>query len=151
VQPDDRDRISRQALETPDGSDADASASDAAAPEACAHAICVTGTALVAACDPCTKSLCALDPYCCQAAWDTTCVGEVKSICGQSCSAPPPVAADAGASSCVHSTCATGVALSSTCESCATSLCAQDPYCCTVQWDATCVGEVKSICKKACN
>lgn len=117
---------------------------------ACAHPICAPGVALAATCDPCATNVCALDPYCCQATWDTTCVGEVTSICGQSCTAPPP-SNDAGASTCAHPVCATGAALVSSCEPCATSLCAQDPYCCAVEWDATCVGEVTAICGKACN
>lgn len=116
--------------------------------DGCAHGICATGIALVATCDPCTVSLCARDPYCCTTAWDATCVGEVTSICGQSCTAPPPV--DAGASTCSHPVCATGPALTPTCDSCATALCLQDPYCCTTAWDTTCVGEVTAICGTSC-
>jgi hypothetical protein len=116
---------------------------------ACTHALCATGTALAPPCDPCATALCALDPYCCTTAWDATCVGEVSSICGASCSAPP-TGGDAGASTCAHPVCATGAPLASACESCATTLCAQDPYCCAVSWDATCVGEVGAICGQAC-
>lgn len=117
----------------------------------CAHALCVTGVALSSTCDPCSASLCAQDPYCCSTTWDATCVGEVGSICGQSCNslAAPPV--DASASVCEHPVCSTGGALASSCEPCATQLCALDPYCCSVTWDATCVGEVSSICGKSCN
>lgn len=127
-------------------------AEDAGIPTAaaCAHAPCATGVALSATCDPCTTQLCAQDPYCCSTTWDATCVGEVTSICGQSCTAPPPPP-DAGASTCAHPVCATGGALASGCEPCATQLCAQDPYCCAVTWDATCVSEVGSICGKTCN
>jgi len=121
------------------------------APNACLHPICATGGPLVAACDPCATSLCALDPYCCLSAWDATCVGEVASICGQSCTAPPPPPTDGGVSTCTHPVCATGAPLVSSCEPCATKLCAQDPYCCAVDWDATCVGEVSSICMLVCN
>jgi hypothetical protein len=117
---------------------------------ACSHAICATGIGLLAACDPCATQLCAQDPYCCSTAWDATCVGEVASICGKSCTAQPP-GGDAGASTCGHPVCATGAALDATCESCATQLCAQDPYCCSTTWDATCVSEVASICGKSCN
>lgn len=125
----------------------DAGADASAAP--CAHTICTTGIALVATCDPCTTNLCAQDPYCCEAAWDETCVGEVSSICGQSCTAPPP-RVDAGASTCAHSLCATGTALTKSCDACATSLCTVDPYCCDVFWDTTCVGEVGSVCAQSC-
>jgi len=117
----------------------------------CAHPICAVGAPLAASCDPCATNLCALDPYCCGMAWDATCVGEVKSICGQSCTAPPSSPSDGGASTCQHPVCATGGPLASGCESCATTLCTQDPYCCAVEWDATCVGEVKTVCSKVCN
>jgi hypothetical protein len=114
----------------------------------CEHALCAAGGPLEAACDPCAVALCGLDPYCCSVAWDGTCVGEVTSICGQSCSAPPP---DTGPSTCAHPVCAAGAPLVSGCEPCAAQLCAQDPYCCTVAWDGTCVNEVASICGTACN
>jgi hypothetical protein len=138
--PEERAASSEQRLDvTPDGGAA-----------ACTHGICATGQALVATCDPCTTQLCAQDPYCCTTSWDATCVGEVGSICGQSCAAPPG-REDAGPSTCVHPVCATGPALGNTCDACATKLCAQDPYCCAVSWDATCVGEVTSICGQTCN
>jgi len=117
--------------------------------DACAHSLCATGTSLTATCDLCATTLCAADPYCCASAWDATCVGEVASICNQSCTAPP-ADVDAGSSTCAHSLCATGVALPSTCDACATQVCAQDLYCCTAAWDATCVGEVSSICGQTC-
>jgi hypothetical protein len=115
----------------------------------CSHAICSAGEPLVAACDPCATLLCASDPYCCSDSWDATCVGEVGSICGQTCGAPPPPA-DAGPSTCAHPTCAAGSALVSGCDTCVTQLCAQDPYCCASEWDATCVAEVTSICGQTC-
>lgn len=118
---------------------------------ACSHAPCATGEALSAKCDPCTTKLCAQDPYCCTTAWDATCVGEVGSICAKSCTAGSTPGADAGASTCAHAVCATGGALASGCETCVTQLCAQDPYCCAVTWDATCVSEVGSICAVTCN
>lgn len=117
---------------------------------ACAHALCAAGDALQTTCDPCAAQLCAQDPYCCNTSWDATCVGEVTSICGKSC-APEPVETDAGPSTCAHELCATGAALTSGCAPCTTQLCAQDPYCCAVDWDATCVGEVTSICGLSCN
>lgn len=114
------------------------------------HGLCATGEPLSATCDPCATILCAQDPYCCAVSWDATCVGEVGSICGKSC-APEPHESDAGPSTCAHPLCATGAPLASACEPCATQLCAQDPYCCAIGWDATCVGEVGAICGEACN
>lgn len=117
----------------------------------CEHAICATGVALMTDCDPCVTSLCAQDPYCCGVAWDATCVGEVTAICGQSCTPAEPPPTDPNGSTCSHPICATGPALETSCEPCVASLCAQDPYCCGVTWDATCVGEVTSICGQSCN
>jgi pseudolysin/vibriolysin len=51
----------------------------------CAHAICSTGAKLTSGCDPCVTSICARDGYCCSTQWDSICVGEVKSICGETC------------------------------------------------------------------
>ncbi|MDB4934453.1 MAG: uncharacterized protein JWP87_1425 [Labilithrix sp.] len=64
----------------------------------------------------------------------------------------PSLAGDAGdaGDACAHAICATGQGLTATCDPCATTLCAQDPYCCTTSWDATCVSEVASICGKSC-
>ncbi len=53
---------------------------------ACAHDKCTAGGKLDADCDdPCVAQVCAEDPYCCNNAWDSICVGEVASICGDSC------------------------------------------------------------------
>jgi hypothetical protein len=49
------------------------------------HGLCNPGTALALAADPCVGNVCAADPYCCQAQWDTICVGEVPTYCGRSC------------------------------------------------------------------
>ncbi|MFI5299908.1 MAG: hypothetical protein ACHREM_17610 [Polyangiales bacterium] len=51
----------------------------------CSHAICGTGKRLTKACDPCATEICAKDPYCCSTKWDSICVGEVSSICGEGC------------------------------------------------------------------
>ncbi len=51
----------------------------------CTHPICTAGVKLTKACDPCAASICAADPYCCGTKWDSICVGEVASVCGQIC------------------------------------------------------------------
>lgn len=120
---------------------------------ACDHAVCATGAKLDSTCDPCATKLCAADPYCCGVEWDATCVGEVTSICGQSCTITPTAGdTDGGDASaaCAHPICASGGALDAACDPCATKLCAADPYCCGVAWDATCVGEVTAICGLSC-
>jgi hypothetical protein len=52
--------------------------------------------------------------------------------------------------SCAHPLCASGTRLSSSCDPCATKICAADSYCCTNAWDDICVGEVTSICGATC-
>ncbi|KAI9324966.1 hypothetical protein DFJ73DRAFT_914527 [Zopfochytrium polystomum] len=52
---------------------------------ACAHSICSTGVALKSACDPCAAKVIAADSFCGSSSWDSTCVSEVKSVCGQTC------------------------------------------------------------------
>jgi hypothetical protein len=51
----------------------------------CAHSPCVTGGKLNPNCDPCVAQVCATDSFCCSVQWDSSCKGEVTSICGQSC------------------------------------------------------------------
>jgi hypothetical protein len=51
----------------------------------CTHPICSTGGKLVSDCDPCVTQICGQDSYCCSTLWDSICVGEVGSICGQTC------------------------------------------------------------------
>jgi len=33
----------------------------------------------------CAQQICGVDPYCCNTAWDSICVGEVASVCGLAC------------------------------------------------------------------
>ncbi|HEU4536050.1 MAG TPA: hypothetical protein VFS00_18125 [Polyangiaceae bacterium] len=60
---------------------------------ACGHTLCSDGPPLQAGCDAppasssCVASVCAVDPYCCNVAWDRLCVDEVTSACGKSCDA----------------------------------------------------------------
>jgi hypothetical protein len=51
----------------------------------CAHDLCSQGSTLEATCDSCVADVCAADSYCCDTAWDNICVGQVESICGQTC------------------------------------------------------------------
>ena len=54
-------------------------------PPSCIHGICTTGGALTSGCDPCATQICAADSFCCTNSWDSICVGEVSSVCHQSC------------------------------------------------------------------
>jgi hypothetical protein len=119
----------------------------------CSHSICSTGIKLVSGCDPCATKICAADSYCCSTAWDSICEGEVASVCGQSCSGGGTGGGGGGTgggSTCSHPICSTGTKLTSSCDPCATEICAADSYCCNIKWDSICVGEVASICGETC-
>jgi hypothetical protein len=123
----------------------------------CSHPICSSGGALTSGCDPCATQICASDPYCCSTLWDNICVGEVSSICGQSCTgggSPDAGVADSGTGggggTCSHPICTTGKHLTPTCDTCAGEICAVDPYCCAVKWDSICKSEVGSVCGQSC-
>lgn len=60
-------------------------AADLAMASSCAHPICATGVKLVSSCDPCATKVCTKDSYCCATSWNSICVGEVGSVCGQTC------------------------------------------------------------------
>ncbi len=51
----------------------------------CSHAICTTGIKLVSSCDSCVTQVCNKDSWCCTHSWDSACVAEVGTICGESC------------------------------------------------------------------
>jgi hypothetical protein len=77
----------------------------------CAHPICSTGTKLTSGCDPCVTNICSSDSFCCSSSWDSTCVGEVASICNISCSCTPQCSGkQCGSDGCggTCGTCATG-------------------------------------------
>src|SRR5262249_27403061 len=101
-------------------------------------------------------------------------VGEVGSICAQTCggggsgrsggaggSGGTGGVAGAGGSggtggsrgsngSCSHAICSSGSKPVSRCNARATTICAQDPYCCNTKWDNQCVSEVGSMCGQTC-
>jgi hypothetical protein len=61
---------------------------------------------------------------------------------------PPPPETDPP--SCSHDSCLEGDKLVSSCDPCVQQICAQDPYCCSTQWDGQCVSEVDSVCGNTC-
>lgn len=97
----------------------------------CAHDLCSIGEALATGCDPCVDQICAVDSFCCQGTWDSMCMEEVGSICGQPC----PIA-------CGNSLCEAG-------EDCST--CSQDCGACPTCGDNICQwGEDCSTCSQDC-
>jgi hypothetical protein len=51
----------------------------------CKHNECNAGTKLASGCDTCVTDICSVDSYCCKVTWDSICVGEVGSVCGEAC------------------------------------------------------------------
>jgi len=51
----------------------------------CGHLLCDQGVALDAGCDACVQAVCNVDSFCCTNSWDSICVNEVTTICGQTC------------------------------------------------------------------
>ncbi|HKQ97669.1 MAG TPA: hypothetical protein VJV75_07335 [Candidatus Polarisedimenticolia bacterium] len=57
----------------------------------CAHGVCDDSGPLTPGCDvpplavSCTAAICAVDPKCCQQAWNQACIAKVASVCHASC------------------------------------------------------------------
>jgi hypothetical protein len=107
----------------------------------CAHDECTEGASLTTGCSSCVTTVCNADSFCCDNQWDSQCVDKAEQLCNKQCQ---------GGGTCAHDVCDAGPALSDTCSSCATSVCAYDPYCCTTAWDSTCAGWVDYECAFTC-
>lgn len=79
----------------------------------------------------CCVLVCDADPSCCDTEWDETCAGSARTLCESSI----PDCGDVGLNGCnvPHNSpsCAD--------RDCCTAVCAIDEFCCTEQWDQTCV------------
>jgi hypothetical protein len=84
--------------------------------------------------------VCAGDAFCCDVAYDTSCVRQAASRCGQDCDARVPVSDCCGASE-VPGCAAPQVA------SC---VCAVDPFCCAFRFDESCVNLARAQCQAVC-
>jgi hypothetical protein len=107
----------------------------------CTHDACEVGDAMDATCSACVTSVCDLDAFCCESAWDEFCVQKAQSVASCGCA---PV------ETCEHSECTAGAALDPDCSSCAQSVCDQDGFCCTTEWDGTCVLWAEDLCASTC-
>jgi hypothetical protein len=117
----------------------------------------------------CCETVCALDPFCCETAWDGICAGEAAVNCPELCTGetdcdppltcPPgglqenekdcglPVdtvnggcnSAPVGAGS--GNCCIANGGLGCEDDVCEASVCALDPFCCETAWDGICAGE----------
>jgi hypothetical protein len=112
----------------------------------CDHKVCETGVALKESCGSCEAEVCKNDSYCCSTSWDEVCVKEVDKYCPGGCTG-------GGTTTCDHTPCTTGKALSTSCSNCTKAVCGYDPYCCSNSWDQTCVNEAMkdAACSTACS
>jgi len=74
----------------------------------------------------------------------------IQSVIAANDSSPPPQP-PSDPVDCAHDICDEGSKLDASCDPCATSICATDPYCCNNSWDSQCVSEVDSICGLSCD
>jgi hypothetical protein len=109
---------------------------------ACVHSECDEGVGLNQNCSSCADTVCSTDPYCCDNDWDDVCVQQAEDWCGLSCGT-------GGGGSC-HDECDEGAALFSGCSSCAATVCNEDSFCCSTEWDDVCVDEAEYYCGKSC-
>ncbi len=100
-----------------------------------------------AGCDdePCCELVCASDPTCCSAEWDTLCASEAQTQCMSLCSGD----ACPGAGDCCN---ANGTAGCDD-EACCAIVCASDPTCCdpALGWDTPCVAKAEALCGPLCS
>jgi hypothetical protein len=105
--------------------------------------------------------VCGQDDYCCATAWDDVCVGEVDSLGCGSCGGVEDGGTDEGGVSDGGGTDDGGGTVSECCTAqggpgCASEpeleacVCAGDSWCCDVEWDDLCAGEVASFGCGAC-
>lgn len=106
----------------------------------CAHDTCAVGTPLDASCSSCATAVCAVDSYCCEFAYDETCVqlAQQEPACG------------CVSDTCVHDVCTAGEALVKGCNECSTTVCDADDFCCTYEWDPVCVQKAVELCGATC-
>ena len=92
----------------------------------------------------CEAAVCGVDPFCCAVEGDATCVGiaVVEPACD--CPGPATSSGGVGATSGAKSNCCVFHG-GSGCEdpACEASVCALDPFCCSVEWDDICVGHAE--------
>ena len=85
--------------------------------------------------DPaCCDAVCLNEPHCCIVEWDEVCVLRVADDCG-------------GCGDVFAGDCST-VHKSPHCDNkeCCETVCADDPYCCSTEWDSSCVKLAESLC-----
>lgn len=134
--------------------------------DTCEHDMCEVGGPLDPACDECVATVCSEDSFCCETAWDSSCIDAVFDLCGLDCgdafcgdgTCDSAIGEDCGTcpedcgpcDECEHDVCETGGPLDPSCSDCAEAVCDVDPFCCDVSWDSICVGLAENICGVDC-
>jgi hypothetical protein len=91
----------------------------------------------------CCQEVCAVDPFCCATRWDALCASRAQAncgVCGVGCGNP-------SAGNC----CAPKTTPACADAPCCTIVCAQDPFCCDVQWDQFCAAAAEKTCGACAN
>ncbi|MDA0802443.1 MAG: hypothetical protein O2819_01610 [Planctomycetota bacterium] len=81
----------------------------------------------------CCKVVCEQDIFCCQTAWDSTCVD--LALADSDCADERPECGDDG----LGDPCVVHLDVGCSDEDCCDAVCGKDMFCCEVSWDATCV------------
>jgi hypothetical protein len=89
----------------------------------------------------CCELVCAVDPFCCEVAWDSVCAGEAISMCPGCKGFDPCANPDAG------DCCIANGGIGCNDETCCNAVCAVDPFCCQVAWDGICASEAAALCE----
>lgn len=111
---------------------------------ACAHDPCTAGVMLDPACDPCVAVVCKTNTYCCDTAWNISCMSDQGKLCGIDCQK---------SAACAHNPCAVGGPLDggheTACSLPVYQVChvgeGDMPECCDTAWTSACVAEVQKF------
>jgi hypothetical protein len=87
----------------------------------------------------CCKSVCKIDPFCCDSSWDDLCVQQAAA-----CTAHPGCSIGAG------DCCTPGDSPGCGDAACCGAVCVIDPFCCDVAWDAVCAAQATVSCATSC-
>lgn len=104
--------------------------------DACCDAHAGPGCALPA----CESCVCGIDDFCCDTTWDGLCADAATQACASPCEC------GAAASACCEPN-FDGGCPELPCETC---VCGEDPFCCDLFWDSSCVGIAADACEPDC-
>lgn len=88
----------------------------------------------------CCETVCAVDPFCCNAVWDGICANEGLVLCGVVCNYHAPCEFLSGDCCVDNGTPGCGN------PSCCAAVCSSDPFCCNTVWDSNCAKEAANLC-----